>query len=195
MMFKRTIVLIAFLIAGISAGMAQKAGIKTNLISDAVTSPNLGVEFKLAPKWTLDVSGQLNLWNIHERRWRHWMVMPEARYWLCEVFHGSFFALHALGGKYNVGNIHNNVKFLGSDFSQMTNYTFEGWGVGAGIGYGYSWILAKHWNIEAEIGIGWIYTRYDKYRCFSCGDPVEKNHPHNYVGPTKLSVAIEYLFK
>lgn len=173
---------------------AQKVGIKSNLLYDATATPNLGVEFRMAPKWTFDISGQLNAWNINDHRWRHWIVQPEARLWLCEAFQGSFFGLHVLGGQYNVGNIKNNINFLGSDFSQLTHYRYQGWGVGAGIAYGYSWILAKHWNIEAEIGIGWIYTRFDKYPCAECGTRIAHDRPHNYYGPTKLNLAIEYLF-
>lgn len=178
---------------GLSAN-AQKVGIKSNLISDAVTSPNLGFEFRMSKRWTFDISGQLNAWNIHERRWRHWMAMPEFRVWTCESFQGSFFGIHLLGGQYNVGNIKNNIHFLGSDFSELTNNRFQGWAAGAGIGYGYDWMLAKHWNLEFEIGIGWIYTRYDKYPCVTCGTIDEKDGHHNYYGPTKFSLAIEYLF-
>ena len=175
------------------AGHSQKVGIKSNLISDAVTSPNLGVEFRMAPKWTFDITGQMNAWNIHERRWRHWMAMPEARLWFCEAFQGSFWALHVLGGQYNVGNIPGVFKFLGSDFRELNDHLFQGWAVGAGIGYGYDWILAKHWNLEFEIGFGWIYTWFDKYPCGVCGTKDGHGH-HNYVGPTKFSLAIEYIF-
>lgn len=38
---------------------AQKAAIKTNLLYDATTTFNLGAEFALSPKWTLDVSGRM----------------------------------------------------------------------------------------------------------------------------------------
>ena len=192
-LIKKLSCLLLFLMLALCAH-AQKVGIKSNLISDIVTSPSLGVEFKMAPKWTFDISGQVNAWNIHERRWRHWMVMPEARVWYCEAFQGSFWALHVLGGQYNVGNIKNSVKFLGSDFSQMTDHRFQGWAAGAGIGYGYAWILGKHLNLEAELGIGRIYTRYDKYPCTTCGTAEEKDRPHNYFGPTKFSVALEYIF-
>lgn len=178
---------------------AQNVGIKTNLISDAVTSPNLGVEFRMAPKWTFDISGQLNMWNIHERRWRHWMVQPEARVWFCEAFQGSFWALHAIGGQYNIGNLGNlggildHMNFLGSDFSKLKDHRYQGWGVGAGIGYGYDWILGKHWNLEFEVGVGYIYTWFDRYPCTVCGTSDGKGH-HNYFGPTKLSLALEYIF-
>ena len=178
-----------------SLGMdAQKVGIKTNLISDAVTSPNLGVEFKMAPKWTFDISGQMNAWNIHERRWRNLMVQHEARVWYCEAFQGSFWGLHLIGGQFNIGNIKHAFDFLGQHFSQLKDHRYQGWGAGAGIGYGYDWILAKHWNLEFEIGVGWIYTRFDKYPCAECGTVEVKDQPHNYFGPTKLSLAIEYIF-
>ena len=193
MFIRKILILTLFILAFSLAGNAQKVGIKTNLISDAVTSPNLGVEFKMAPKWTFDLSGQVNAWNIHERRWRHWMVMPEARVWYCEAFQGSFWALHALGGMYNVGNIDTNVKFLGSNFAGLKDHRYQGWAAGAGIGYGYDWILAKHWNLEFEVGVGWIYTIYDIYPCGVCGTKQGRGH-HNYFGPTKLSLAIEYIF-
>lgn len=193
MQIKRCLAILCLLVGGIAGLSAQKVAIKTNLISDAVTSPSLGVEFKMKPKWTFDLTGQLNAWNIHERRWRHWMVQPEARYWICEAFQGSFFGVHAIGGQYNIGNIDNNIKFLGSDFSKLKDHRYQGWGVGAGIAYGYDWILGRHWNLEAEIGIGWIYTWYDRYPCEVCGTKEGSGH-HNYFGPTKLSLAIEYVF-
>lgn len=65
--------------------------------------------------------------------------------------------------------------------------------MGAGFNYGYAWPVAKHWNIEAEIGIGWLWTRYEKYPCTECGTREKTGH-HNYVGPTKLAVSVEYLF-
>ena len=36
---------------------SQEVAIKSNLLYDATATVNLGLEFRLAPKWTLDVSG------------------------------------------------------------------------------------------------------------------------------------------
>ena len=193
MQIKRYLAAGAMILAFALGVSAQKVAIKTNLISDAVTSPSLGAEFKMAPKWTFDLQGQVNFWNIHERRWRHWMVQPEARVWICEAFQGSFFGLHAIGGQFNIGNIKNNIKVLGSDFGKLKDHRYQGWGAGAGIAYGYDWILSKHWNLEFEIGVGWIYTKYDVYPCTICGTKEGEGH-HNYYGPTKLALAIEYIF-
>ncbi|MCM1152131.1 MAG: DUF3575 domain-containing protein [Muribaculum sp.] len=173
---------------------AQNVGIKSNLISDALLSPNVGLEIGLAPKWTFNVSGQINAWTVDGHKWKHWLAQPEIRYWFCQRFGGHFLGLHALGGQYNFGHLGTDFKFLGSDFSRLKDNRYQGWGVGAGIGYGYAWPVAKHWNIEAEIGVGWIYTRYDKYPCAECGKKLQDNRVHNYVGPTKAAVNVEYLF-
>ena len=176
------------------AGNAQDVGIKTNLLPDATLSPNLGIEIGLAPHWSLDLTGEINFWKVNHHLWKHWMVQPEARYWFCDRFAGHFLGVHAIGGQYNFGKIHNNIKFLGSDFSKLTDYRYQGWAAGAGIAYGYAWVLGKHWNLEAEIGIGWMYTRYDKFSCENCGKKLESNKHHNYYGPTKLAINLEYIF-
>ena len=83
--------------------------------------------------------------------------------------------------------------FLGTKFSNLKDYRYEGWFAGAGIAYGYAWMLGKHWNLEAEIGVGYAYTRYDKYMCPRCGSKVGSDH-HNYFGPTKAAINLVYLF-
>lgn len=184
----------ALLAASCSSAFAQKAALKTNLVSDALLSPNVGVEFAVAPKWTINTAGQVNFWTVNDHKWKHWLVQPEVRYWFCRHFSGHFLGFHAIGGQYNFGNIDADFKFLGSDFSNLKDRRYQGWGVGAGIGYGYDWILSRHWNLEAEIGFGWIYTRFDSYPCAHCGSKLDHNKPHNYVGPTKAAINLVYVF-
>ncbi len=174
----------------------QKAAVKTNLLYDiAAYTANLGVEIGLAPRWTLDVSANYNGWTLSDnRRWKHWVVQPEARYWLCDRFAGHFFGLHAHGGQFNIGGLKNGISFLGSDFSKLENRRYQGWLAGAGIAYGYSWILGKHWNLEAEIGLGYIYTRFDTYPCADCGRKIAEDGSHHYVGPTKAAINLVYMF-
>lgn len=172
----------------------QDVAVKSNILYDAILTPNIGVEVGLAPKWTLDVSGQINFWSIKGHRWKQAVAQPEARYWLCRRFAGHFFGAHALGGSYNYGNIDLPFSFLGTDFRELKDHRHQGWLVGAGVAYGYSWILDRHWNFEAELGIGWIYTNYDVYRCADCGKKIKPNQHHNYFGLTKAALNIIYLF-
>lgn len=189
---KKTLLLLVVCLMGLMA-KAQTVGIKSNLLYDAVASPNLGIEIGLAQKWSLDISGNVNFWTIHTHKWKHWLVQPEARYWFCDRFSGHFLALHAVGGKYNFGHMGPGFMFLGSNFKNLADHRYQGWGAGGGIAYGYAWVLAKHWNLEAEIGIGAIYTKYDEFDCEACSSKTGQGH-HVYYGPTKLALNIEYIF-
>lgn len=174
---------------------AQEIGIKTNLVSDALLNANIGAEMRLSPKWSIDITGDFNFWDLsHDRKWKHWTVMPEARYWLCDAMGGHFFGAHLLGGEFNVGNLDLPFSFLGTDFRQLRDNRFQGWLAGVGIAYGYSWLLSKHWNLEAEIGIGYVYARYDRFECADCGRKVESDRSHHYFGPTKAAINLVYVF-
>lgn len=174
---------------------AQQFGLKTNLLYDATATVNLGAELKVAPRWSVDLSGNLNAWNIKNHKWKHWLAQPEARYWFCDATAGHFVAAHLLGGMYNIGNVNlGDFKFLGTDLSHTKDRRYQGWFAGAGIAYGYSWILGKHWNVEAELGIGWVYTRFDTYPCAECGTKLANDRVHNYFGPTKLALNLIYVF-
>lgn len=192
---KRIFLILAVIVLGFAQyGVAQKVAVKTNLLYDAALSPNAGVEIGLAPKWTLDVSGQFNAWTVRGRRWKHWAVQPEARYWFCDRFAGHFVGVHGHGGQYNVGGFNGRLHFLGTDLRKLAGSRYQGWFIGAGVSYGYAWILNQHWNLEAEIGVGYSYTRFDRFRCAGCGKKVEEDKPHHYVGPTKAAINIVYLF-
>lgn len=176
-------------------GYAQKWVVKSNLLYDVTTTMNVAAEVSLSPKWTFDMSANWNPWDFSaNKKWKQLSFQPEVRYWFCETFNGHFVGAHLLGGIYNMGNWNTDFTFLGTDFGQLQDYRFEGWMLGAGIAYGYQWLLSRHWSLEAEIGIGYVYSRYDKYECPHCGDLLEENKPHNYFGPTKAAVNLIYVF-
>ena len=159
---------IIFLFIGISLS-AQDISLKTNLLYDISTTFNLGAEFRLAPKWTLDVSANYNPFTFSDsKKWKHWMAQPEARYWLCEAFNGHFFGLHLLGGQFNVGN----VKFPLGIYPTTKDYRYEGYYYGA----------------------GYVQNHYDKYDCPKCGEWKEKNDK-GYFSVTKAAVSLIYVIK
>lgn len=174
---------------------SAQIGIKTNLAYDATATVNIGAEVAVAPRWSVDVSGNINFWSFSDgKRWKHWLLQPEGRYWFCDAMGGHFLAFHALGGQYNIGKVDLNLNFLGTDFRKLKDSRYQGWYAGAGVGYGYAWRLHRHWNVEAEIAIGWIYTQFDKYPCAVCGTKLASNRPHNYFGPTKAALNLVYIF-
>ncbi len=181
---------------GLSAQtVTGQVGLKTNVVYDITATANIGAEVVVAPRWSIDLSGNLNAWDIKGHKWKHWLVQPEVRYWFCDAVVGHFVGAHLLGGQYNFGNVNlGDFKFLGTNFGALKDTRHQGWYGGVGVAYGYSWVLGRHWNLEAELGVGWVYTRYDVYPCTECGTRLAHNRVHNYVGPTKVAVNLVYLF-
>lgn len=147
--------------------------LKTNLLYDATATVNLGVEFALAAKWSMDVSGNYNAWVFSDNlKWKHAMVQPELRYWLCERFNGHFVGTHLHAGAFNVGALP-SLGGLVSD--NMRQYRYEGYFYGGGFTYGYSWILNNRWSLEAVMGLGYARINYDKYPCGDCGVKIKND--------------------
>lgn len=191
---RKGISLLFFLLGALTGAKGQDMTVKTNLLYDATLTANAGVEVGLAPRWSFDLSGNYNGWAVDGKKWKHWLVQPELRYWFCDHFAGHFVGIHAVGGQYNFGNFDTSLKFLGTDYSVFADERHQGWYVGGGIAYGYSFILSRHWNLELELGLGYVYTRYDVFECEGCGRKVKEDRPHHYVGPTKAAINLVYEF-
>lgn len=176
-------------ISGMTEIRAQNLAVKTNLLYDATATINIGAEIALAPEWTLDVSGNYNAWDWKDnRKWRHFLIQPEARYWFCEKFNGHFIGLHMHGGQFNTGNVCTPFGLFGD--CRTTRH--EGWYYGAGISYGYQWILRDRWNFELNIGAGYVGSDYGVYERPVCGAYLGPEH-QDWFGITKASVSIIFL--
>lgn len=185
-----------FFLGGRQEADAQDFAIKTNLLYDATATANLGVEVGLAPRWTFDLSGNYHPWNLPgDAMLKHAMIQPEVRYWFCDRFSRHFVGAHAIGGIYNVANLPTDgKKFFGKDMTPLSQYRYQGWFAGGGVAYGYDFILGEHWNLELELGIGYIYTVYDKFECEECGLQLAYQVPVKFFGPTKAAISLVYLF-
>lgn len=160
--------------------------VKTNFAYWGTTTPNLGFEFGLSKKYTLDISGGYNPWTFSDhKKLKHVLIQPELRYWTCERFNGHFFGLHAHYAHFNV----NGIKWLGAE-----HHRYQGDLYGGGISYGYHWVLGNHWSLEASIGVGYAYIDYKKYECKNCGELLKSSHK-NYFGPTKAALSLIYVIK
>ena len=184
-----------FLLLGLSAFIgksdAQEVGLKTNLLYLASASPNLGVEIGLGQRTTLEISAGFNPFTFsHDRKWKHWLVQPEFKWWTCERFNGHFLGVHMLGGGFDVGNL---AFFPFSMWDSLKDNRYKGHAIGAGISYGYDWVLGRHWNLEAEIGMGYAHAWFDRYHYPEHSTKVATG-TKEYWGLTKLAVSFGYLF-
>ena len=169
---------------------------KTNLLYDATTTFNLGVEFRLSRRLSLDLPVNYNPWTFsNNRKLKHILVQPELRYWIYEPFNGHFLGVHALWSLFNVGNLSlpSPVEEM-MGYGDLKNYRYEGNLYGVGVSYGYHWILSRRFSLEATLGLGYVYLDYDRFNCPKCGERIESETKH-YFGPTKVGVSLIYMIK
>lgn len=187
-MKKRTIIL-SLLLFMVALCYAQKVAIKNNLLYDATLTPNLGLEFGLGEKSTLEINAGYNPFTFSDKKkLKHWLVQPEYRWWNCEKFNGSFWGAHIHGGQYSIANL----KLPFGIFPALKGHRYEGFFLGGGVSFGYQWMLGKRWNLETSLGAGYTYFKYNKYNCPDCG-PKLKSGNYNYFGVTKAAISLIYI--
>lgn len=189
---KKILVCIVFIFSlFLTESKAQYVAIKSNLLYDVTATMNLGLEFRLSRKWTLDIPVNYNPWKPDSgRRLAHLGVQPELRYWFCESFNRTFIGIHGHYADFNVGGWPDWPLVS----KNMQNMRYQGHLYGAGISIGHSWILRKRWSIEASVGLGYARIEYEKYPCTTCGTKW-KDASKNYFGPTKASLSLIYVIK
>ncbi|MDR0961324.1 MAG: DUF3575 domain-containing protein [Mediterranea sp.] len=170
--------------------------IRTNLLYDiGALTPNLGLELGVGPKGSLLLTGSYNPWNSdgkkdNNKKLNHWLASLEYRYWLCERFNGHFFGIHGFYGQYNIAGYKVPLLNIGDE-----SHRYQGNGYGAGIDYGYHWMLSKAFSVEFNVGVGVALTQYDDYERANCGSCLEESAKKTFILPTKLGISLVYMIK
>lgn len=153
-----------------SKGKVEIVAIKNNLLYDAAATPNLQLEFRLAPKWSLELGTGFNPFPLDDTRfpkWRHISVWVAPRYWFCNVFNKGFISINAAYAHYNVAG---NAYPIAWMYKQVKDYRYQGDAVMAGASFGWHFPISTHFSIELEGGVDAGYSWYDQFECKHCGD-------------------------
>ena len=188
---KKIIILFLYFSAfGIYRVCAQEVAVKTNLLYDATTTMNLGIEIGLSHHTTIELSGNYNPWSFADnKKMKHWLVQPEFRYWTCEKFRRHFFGLHAIGGEFNAGGI--NLPFGNGS---LRDHRYIGYLYGTGLSYGYHLMLGGRWGLEFTVGAGYARIHYREYALQNC-TPRLNMTDKNYFGITKAGLTLVFMIK
>lgn len=169
--------------------------VKTNMLYDAITIPNVGAEFYVGHDFSVSAQWMYAWWNneSHHRYWRIYGGDIAVRYWFgprthrkpltghhAGIYFGGFTFDFEWGGKAYMG---------GRPGHGIWNRCL----INTGIEYGYSLPIARRLNLDFTLGVGYI------------GGIVEKFHPENnyyiwdattritWIGPTKAEVSLVWL--
>lgn len=174
------------LLCGLPALHAQQVAIKTNGLMLAAMMPNLGCEFVVGERSTVDISAFGSV-NIYGNKAKILGVQPEYRYW----FNGrpmtrEYVGISVLGVTYDI---------------TWSNRIYEGDAAGAGLSFGYVLNLGKRLNVEFTGGCGLVYFRQkqyyvgDNYDDFAEYGVNSANAKGYKILPLKLGVSITYILK
>lgn len=161
----------------------------TNMLYDVLLTPNIGAGISIGDRVTLLVDWMYARWNNHDRRlyWRIYGGDVEVR---CRI--GTRVKGSPLGG--------HHVGVYGS----MACYDFQGgrshigvlsdiWNYAAGISYTYSLPVSTHFNIDFNLGVGYLWGRYKKHIPIDDCDVWLSTHKMSWFGPTRAGVTLVWL--
>lgn len=184
--------IVLFIISVLSVKVnAQHFVVKTNMPYWLTVTPNLSAEMAVSRKISFELSGAYNPFKFaNDKQLKHWIVWPEIRYWANEPFNGHFFGIHGFGGEYNLSGWDINI----SKLKPLKDRRIQGSAVGAGLSYGYFWVMNDRWGLELTAGLG---VGTFNYEMFSLGENGAKlsDHKENYFGPTKGAFNLVYTIK
>ena len=165
---------------GSTPARMPRVAIKTNIPYWALVVPNLGAEVRLADHWTLDIPIFYSPFTTADTyRFRVLALQPGVRYWLKPGMKGHFFGVHLTGGMFNI-SVNDTQRFQDTDGA---------WG--AGIDYGYALDFNGHWGMEFNIGVGYLWARYDTFYNIENGARYDTS-TLNYLGVTRLGISLIY---
>lgn len=200
---KRYLIIAVFaFLASFGSANAQKVAIKTNALYWATATPNIGMEFAMGDRWTFELEGGYNPWNLdsNNMKVKHWLVSPEVRYWFCNSFQGHFIGINANYTQFNIGGLPQGMPNLFVNLNtevpmpDLSVARIQGWAVGAGLTYGYAFPIARRWNMEFTVGYGLWYTEYDQFESRKCG-LFQQSVGRLALGPATAGISFIYMIR
>lgn len=169
--------------------------LKSNLISDALAIPHIGAEFYLGKNLSVVGNWWYGWWDVNRlhRWWRSYGGDLALRWWFGKAAHNKPLTGHHIG-----------------IYGGAVTYDFEWGGTGymgglphrtlwdrcnwfCGVEYGYSLPIARRFNLDFTLGLGYIGGKYIVYDPYKKWYIYRETRNINRFAPTKLEVSLTWL--
>lgn len=183
---KRLLAVLLLAFAGLAA-RAQGASVSTNAIDYAnFGTVNVEASYAIAQHWCMTAGLRYNpfTWKadteagVMQNRQQSYAV--GVRYWPWHVYSGWWLSAKGQYQEYNAGGIAEPL-------------TREGDRFGAGIGAGYSYMLGRHFNLEAGVGAWAGHDSHVTYSCPECGRVVDRGNGF-FALLNEILLSLSYVF-
>ena len=150
--------------------------LRANLLRWATLTPDLGLEWRICPSWSIAVNGSWTSWSWSDkdRRYALWEVAPEVRYYMGEK------KAWYLGAMFKAGQFNYKLSETGKQGDLM----------GGGITAGYQLRLNKALNLDFNLGLGYLNADYEKYEVIDGVRVRRGNGTKDWLGPINAGVTL-----
>lgn len=168
--------------------------LKTNLLYDAALIGNIGAEIPIGKNFSIG-----GFWhhpwfkNDHSHcYWQSYGAYLEGRYWWGQR---KNVPLSWYNGTRPLTGHHIGI------YGQMLTYDVEwgkrgyqgrDWHYGGGISYGYAIPIARRWNLDFSLGIGYLQGEFREYLPMDGHYVYQKTRQLRFFGPTKAEVTLVF---
>ena len=150
--------------------------LRTNLLRWATLTPDLGVEWRVNPKWGILVDGSWTSWTWQDkvRRYALWEVTPEVRYYMGKEKRGY------LGAMYKAGQFNYKLSDMGKQGDLM----------GGGLTGGYQLRLNNALSLDFSVALGCLHVDYERYEVIDGVRVRAGKVTKNWWGPIDAGVTL-----
>ena len=180
----KIIFIIILLIATKTSLNAQRIALTTNLLEDAILTPNIGVDIVVADNQSITFDASCAPSKLSQQFYNKCMTFRAGyKYWFNQAFYAHYIGVDAVANSsdFKMGNIGSRDEYIA-----------------LGVGYGYSFILGKRLNLVPSVGVGLAFGQtYDGYdHMVKPGQGVEAVATR-VVKPvvTRLGLTLQYVLK
>lgn len=166
-------------LCNVSEVQAQRLAVRTNVPEWGMLSPNLGLEFALSNRLSLECTGALCPFRLKDDLYlRHARAQSELKYWFENILSHHYVGIMGFYSSFDLG--YREKGYFGDAYAM-------------GLTYGYDWVLSRRWNLEFSLGLGAVRYRIARYvPTTPHGNPDESGWK---FAPVKLGISFVYIIK
>lgn len=180
----KIIFIIILLLATKTSLNAQRIALTTNLLEDAIVTPNIGVDIVVADNQSISFDASCAPYKLTQQFYNKCMTFRAGyKYWFNQAFYAHYLGVDAVANSSDVkiGNLSGREEYIA-----------------LGVGYGYSFIIGKKLNLVPHVGVGLAFGQsYDGYdHMIEPGKGVQAVATRG-VKPvvTRLGLTLQYVLK
>lgn len=169
--------------------VGSRVAIKTNLLYDAVLIPNLSVEVNCYRNFTVYADLMYAGLDLPSRHfyWDLYGVQLGARKYFGRIAKKRTFSGHHVGIYAQALAYDLQVGYIGQQTPSLN--------MGGGLDYGYSFPISAGFNIDVDLGFGFLRGKYYEYIVEGDHNTWQGTIQRSWWGPTKASVSLVWLIK